>query len=363
MKPTHFVFIVTSAVLLAACARPEPAPEPVRAVKLLTVGAQGLVAQTEYAGEVRARTESRLGFRVGGKLVERPAEVGQRVQAGQLLARLDAQDLALAGQAAQAGVAAAQTQRDLAAADLKRFQTLLAQGFVSSAEIERRQATLDAAEATLRQARAEAAVQGNQTGYARLLADAAGVVVAVQAEPGQVVQAGNPVVVLARDGERDVVFAVPEDRLAQVPVGARAQVRLWAAGVDAPALDAVVREVAASADPATRTYQVKLALPAQAGAALGATATVVLAGPAAGVQALKLPTSAVMQATEGDRAGSMVWVFDATSNTVKPQPVVVAGADGNEVVIASGLQPGDEVVAAGGHVLTAGQKVTRFVAQ
>jgi len=363
MKPTHFVLIVTSALVLAACSRPEPAPEPVRSVKLLTVGAQGLVAQTEYAGEVRARTESRLGFRVGGKLVERPAEVGQRVQAGQLLARLDAQDLALAGQAAQAGVAAAQTQRDLAAADLKRFQTLLAQGFVSSAEIERRQATLDAAEATLRQARAEAAVQGNQTGYARLLADAAGVVVAVQAEPGQVVQAGNPVVVLARDGDRDVVFAVPEDRLAQVRVGAPARVRLWSSGTDAVPLDAVVREVAASADPATRTYQIKLALPAQAMAALGATATVTLDGPTAAAQALKLPTSAVMQATEGERNGSMVWVFDAASGTVKPQPVVVAGADGNEVVIASGLQPGDEVVAAGGHVLTAGQKVTRFVAQ
>ena len=124
-----------------------------------------------------------------------------------------------------------------------------------------------------------------------------------------------------------------------------------------------MREVAASADPATRTYQIKLALPAQALAALGATATVTLDGPVAAVQALKLPTSAVMQATEGERNGSMVWVFDAASGTVRPQPVVVAGADGNEVVIAAGLKPGDEVVAAGGHVLTAGQKVTRFVAQ
>ena len=106
---------------------------------------------------------------------------------------------------------------------------------------------------------------------------------------------------------------------------------------DAPPLAAVVREVAASADAATRTYQIKLSLPAQAPAALGATATVSLAGPPAGVQALKLPTSAVMQAADGDRAGSMVWVFDAASGTVKPQPVVVAGADGNEVVIASGL--------------------------
>lgn len=363
MKPSHFVLIMTGALFLAACSRPEPAPEPVRAVKLLTVGTQGLVAQTAFAGEVRARTESRLGFRVGGKLVDRPADVGQRVRPGQLLARLDAQDLALGVQAAQAGVAAAQTQRDLAAADLQRFKTLLAQGFVSSAEIERRQAALDAAEATLRQAQAQAAVQGNQSGYARLVADAPGVVVSVQAEPGQVVQAGQPVVLLARDGERDVVFAVPEDRLGLVPVGARAEVRLWASDPQAPALQATVREVAASADPLTRTYQVKLALPAEAAPPLGATASVSLDATGAPVQAMKLPTSAVMQAKDGQREGSMVWLFDATTGTVKPQTVVVAGADGNQVVIASGLKPGDEVVAAGGHVLSAGQKVTRFVAQ
>ena len=193
MKTPYLVLITTATLLLAACS-PKPAPvEPIRSVKLMTVGASVMGAQTEYAGEVRARTESRLGFRVGGKLVQRPAEVGQRVQAGQLLAQLDAQDLALSSQAAQAQVSAAQTQRDLAAADLKRFQELLAQGFVSGAEIERRQATLQSAEATLRQARAQGAVPGNQAGYARLVADGGGVVVAVEAEVGQVVAAGAPV--------------------------------------------------------------------------------------------------------------------------------------------------------------------------
>lgn len=363
MKATHFVLIVTSALALAACARPEPAPVPVRAVKLMTVGADALDAQLAYAGEVRARTESRLGFRVGGKLVDRPAEVGRHVSAGALLARLDAQDLALASQAAQAAVAAAQTQRDLAAADLQRFQRLLAQGFVSGAEIERRQATLQAAEAALRQARAQASVQGNQAAYARLVADAPGVVVAVQAEPGQVVQAGAPVVVLARDGEREVVFDVPEDRLAQVKVGTAAQVRLWSSGDGAPPLAATVREVAASADPATRTYRIKLALDGAPDVPLGATARVTLATAATGQAALKLPTSAVMQAGEGVPGKSQVWVFDPASSTVRPQAVEVAGADGNQLVIARGLKPGDEVVAAGVHVLTAGQKVSRFVAQ
>lgn len=363
MRTTLIVCVLASAAVLAACARPEPAPEPVRSVKLLTVGPSNLSAASEYAGEVRARVESRLGFRVGGKLVERPAEVGQRVKAGQLLARLDAQDLALSGQAAQAAVTAALTQRDLARADLERFKGLLAQGFVSQAEIDRRQATLDAAEATLRQAQAQSSVQGNQTGYARLLADAPGVVTAVQAEAGQVVQAGGSVVVLAQDGERDVVIAVPEDRLAQVRPGTPARVRPWAQADGSVDLKATVREVAASADPATRTYQVKLALPAEATLPLGATAYVTLDTPYTGQAAITLPTTAVMQSAEGDRSGSIVWLFDQGSGTVQPRPVQVAGADGNRVVIAEGLKPGDEVVAAGGHVLSAGQKVTRFVAQ
>ena len=363
MKTLHFVLIMTAALALTACSRPPAPEEPIRSVKLLTVGTGSVVARSEYAGEVRARTESRLGFRVGGKLVQRPAEVGQRVKPGQLLAQLDAQDLALSSQAAQAQVSAAQTQRDLAAADLKRYLDLQAQGFVSGAEIERRQATLQSAEATLRQAKAQGAVQGNQAGYARLLADGAGVVVAVEAEVGQVVAAGTPVVRLARDGARDVVFAVPEDRLASVKPGTTAQVRLWSAVQGGPAaapLNGTVREVAASADPVTRTYQVKLALPADSAIPLGATAYVALAG-GAGPAAIKLPTSALMRAA-GAAGGTSVWVFDPATSTVQPRTVQLAGADGNDMLVASGLKAGEEVVAAGVHVLSAGQKVTRFAA-
>ncbi|MDP2405659.1 MAG: efflux RND transporter periplasmic adaptor subunit [Hydrogenophaga sp.] len=367
MKTPHFVFAVTAALALAACSRPEAPQEPIRSVKLITVSASAVGAQNEYAGEVRARVESRLGFRVGGKLLQRPAEVGQRVKAGQLLAQLDANDLALASQAAQAQVSAAQTQRHLAAADLKRFTDLKAQGFVSGAEIERRQATLQAAEAALRQAQAQGAVQGNQAAYTRLLADATGVVLSVDAEVGQVVAAGAPVVRVARDGARDVVFAVPEDRLAQLRVGQSAQVRLWAAATGAPGngapLGGVVREVAASADAATRTYQVKLSLPDGAAVPLGATAYVTLpAQEGAGPALIQLPTSALMASASDAPDGSAVWVFDAVSQTVQPRPVVVAGAHGNLIVIAEGLKPGEEVVAAGTHVLSPGQKVTRFAA-
>lgn len=363
MKTTTLLApLLSTVLLLAACSKPEPPQEPIRSVKLMTVSHGAMQARTGYAGEIRARTESRLGFRVGGKLVQRPVEVGQRVVAGQLLAQLDAQDLALAAQAAQAQVTAAQTQRDLAAADFKRYADLKAQGFVSGAEIERRQATLDAAEASLRQARAQGAVQGNQAGYARLLADGPGVVLSVDAEPGQVVAAGAPVVRIARDGARDAVIAVPEDRIARVQAGQAAQVALWSASLAAATLPAQVREVSASADPVTRTFQVKLSLPAEAKVPLGATVTVQFDGDTAGAATqaaqIRLPTSALVRAPGGK--DSAVWVFDPTSSTVSMRSVIVAGADGNEIVVASGLKDGEEIVAAGVHVLSPGQKVVRF---
>lgn len=337
-----------------------------RSVKLMTVSGGSVNRQNEYAGESRARVETRLGFRVGGKLTERQAQVGQRVQAGQLLAQLDGRDLQLASEAAQAQMSAARTQRDLAAADLKRFSDLKAQGFVSGAEIERRQAQLQAADAALRQAQAQGAVQGNQAGYTRLVADGPGVVLSVDAEVGQVVAAGAPVVRIARDGLRDVVFAVPEDQLDRVRVGQSAQVRLWAqatTGDGGARLEGVVREVAASADPFTRTYQVKLSLPEGSVVPLGATAYVSLHDAAlSGAVVIKLPTSALMRATGANNSASQVWVFDAATGTVQTRDVQVAGVDGNDVVISGGLKPGEEVVAAGVHVLSPGQKVSRFAA-
>lgn len=342
---------------LSACSRPEPPPEPVRAVKLLTVAPQALQAQTEYAGEVRARVESRLGFRVGGQIVQRFVSVGDAVRPGQVLAELDGRDLRLAAESAEAQVAAAQTQRDLAAADLRRFESLQAQGFISGAELERRRASLEAAEASLRQARAGRAVQGNQAGYARLLADAPGVVVAVEAEAGQVVSAGATVLRLARDGAREVQFALPEDRRAWVRPGLAAQVRLWADAAGAGVLEGTVREVAASADPITRTFAVRVALPPTAEAPLGATAYVRLPTPQAAPEAVRLPTSALTRSADGNS----VWLYDEATQTVQPRNVQVAGVEGNEVLVAAGLRPGELVVAAGVHVLAPGQKVVRFV--
>ena len=349
---------VLAAVALAGCSRPAPAPEPIRAVKLVTVGEGPLQAHLEYAGEVRARVESRLSFRVAGKIVQRQAEPGQRVQAGQVLAQLDPRDYDLAAQAARAQVSAAATQRDLAAADFERFSKLKAQNFISGAELDRRQAALKGAQASLDQARAQLAAQGNQADYTRLQADAAGVVTGVDAEPGQVVAAGAAVVRVARDGPRDAVFSVPEDKVGQLRVGQPVRVRAWTAG--AP-MQGAVREVAASADPVTRTFLVKVAVAGGEVPPLGAT---VYVAPQAlgheGVQAIKLPTSALRQ--EGGQTA--VWVFEAqagaASGTVRSQPVQIATADGNEAVVAAGLEPGMRVVAAGVHVLAPGQTVTVY---
>jgi RND family efflux transporter MFP subunit len=313
-------------------------------------------ASHEYAAEVKARVESRLSFRVSGKLLNRAVNLGDTVKAGQVLARIDAQDLRLAEAAAAAGVAAARTNRDQTAADYKRFVDLQRQGFISAAELERRESAFKAAQAQLDQAKAQADVQGNQAGYAQLIADAAGVVTGVDAEPGQVLTAGTPVVRIAQDGPRDIVFSVPEDQIARVRAAAAhpgaLKVRLWGSDKTSPL---ALREVAAAADPATRTFLIK----ADAGkmdVKLGQSATVVLDLPqTAGI--VKLPLSAVLQ--QGGKTS--VWVLDGASMTVKPVAVQVAGADGNEVVIAAGLNPGQEVVVAGVHVLNPGQKVKRYV--
>ncbi|HET8744093.1 MAG TPA: efflux RND transporter periplasmic adaptor subunit [Ramlibacter sp.] len=341
-----------AALALAGCSRPEAAPEPIRAVKVITVSPSGLSQQQEFAGEVKPRTEARLGFRVAGKITQRQAEVGQHVHAGALLAQLDPQDYRLAADAARAQVAAATTNRDLAAADYRRYVTLREQNFISGAELQRREAALKAAQAQLDQAQAQLAAQGNQARYTNLVADVSGVVTAVEAEPGQVVAAGTPVVRIAVDGPRDVVFAVPEDRLAAVRPGTEVTARAWAGN---ETLTGRVREVAASADPVTRTYAVKVALEGASQPPLGATVAVLPQMRDQGVaQVIRIPTSALRQ--EG--RGSAVWVLDQATMTVKSQPVQVASADGNEAVIAAGLAPGMLVVSAGVHVLAPGQKVT-----
>ena len=350
---------VAAALAVTACGETALPAEPVRAVRTLTVSAGPTGGSVDYAADIRARVESRLGFRVGGKMVSRPASLGDNVKAGQALASLDPADLRLGQEAARSSVQAARANHDQAQADFKRFKELRDQGFISTAELERRETTLKSALAQLEQAQAQAGVQSNQARYSTLVADVSGVVTAVEAEPGAVLAAGATVLRIAQDGPRDAVFAVPEDqadglRALQGRAGAL-QVRLW--GKEGAPIAATVREVAAAADPVTRTFVVKADI-GRAAVRLGQTATVSLALPvAAGV--IKLPLSAVFE----QQGKSHVWLLDPTTMTVRAQAIQLLGAEGNQVFVAAmagGLTAGQQVVSAGVHVLSPGQKVTHY---
>ena len=359
MRDALFIALA-AAVGLAACSKTETAPDPVRAVRTLTVAAQSAGGSYEYAGEVRARTESRLSFRVGGKMLRRAVDLGDSVKAGQVLAQLDSQDLRLGQDASRAAVAVAQAGFDQNAADFMRYKDLHDQGFIGGAEFERRESAMKTARAQLDQAKAQASVQGNQAGYSTLLADASGVVTAVDLEPGMVAAAGTPVLRLAHDGPRDVVFAVPEDKVGVVKALAsqpgRFKVRLW--GAAGEPLVATIREISAAADPVTRTFLVKADIgnATASGIRLGQTASVLM-------ELLQTPgvTKLPLSALREEQGRSSVWLVDSKAMTVSSQAVKLAGADGNEAVISSGLAPGQIVVTAGVHVLSPGQKVKFYV--
>lgn len=350
--------------LLSACSPKATLPDPVRAVRTQQLAAGDVTGSAEFAAEVRARTESRLGFRVGGQLVTRTVGLGAYVRPGQVLARLDASDLALSQDAARAAVEAARIQAEQLSEEFQRFSGLRDRGFISDAEYDRRKSAYLAAKAQLAQARANADVQSNQARYTALTSDWAGVVTGVDADPGTVLAAGAPVLRVAHDGPRDVVFQVPEHLAARFrgltgrPGVLQAQP--WA-GSSQPGtlsdawLKATVREVAQAADPQTRTFTVKADI-GSAKLLLGQTVTVRVPMPVQ-ASALVLPLAAVTE----HQGRPAVWVLDAANMTVQPVAVEVEPASGEGLVVKSGLHAGQEVVTAGGHTLTPGQKVQRYV--
>ena len=344
---------------LSACSKPAPPEAPPRAVKLITVGSSNASTGETFAGEVHARIETSLGFRVGGKLQSRSAQLGQSVQAGQVLAQLDPADYRLAEQAAAAQAQAAGTARHVAAADLQRFTELRKQGFISSAQLEKLQAQLQANEAQWQQAQAQEKLQSHQVQYGSLKADRAGIITAVLAEPGQVLGAGQPVLQLAQDGPRDVVFALPEGRQHSLPLGSAVRISSWAANnaQTEQHWTGHVREIAASADPITRTFSVKVGIDAPPADAPALGSTVRVQPPEkASAATITLPLSAIKRESKG----SIVWVWDAKTGQINMRSVQTGAIVGNEVAIAQGLQAGEQVVVAGVHTLTDGQKVTPY---
>ena len=349
--PRTLVAAALALSLLAACSKDAPPPEDVRPVRALALAAGGVRTSTEFSGDVRPRYESRLGFRVGGKISARKVDVGTSVKRGTLLMQLDPQDLRLGQAQAQASLRAAQTSYDLARAELKRYQDLRSQNFVSQAVLDQKVAAARSAQASVEAARAQSREQANQTGYASLEADTDGVVTGIDAEVGQVVQAGTPVVRVARTDEKEVVIGVPEDQVDELRHAGAVKVRLWAD--PNRSIAGKIREISPVADPATRTYTVKVSIPASEEARLGMTAVVEIlrqADAASGSQ-LRVPLSALVQ----NKGASAVWVVE--NNAVRLQPVQVGGVAGNDVLLTNGVKPGQTIVTAGVNLLKPGQKV------
>jgi RND family efflux transporter MFP subunit len=341
--------LVCSAALLAACKEDKKAAPPTPSVLVQPAVAAGAAGAASYAGEVRARHEADLAFRVGGKLVARLVDVGAQVKAGTVLARLDPADLQLNVAAVRAQASAAESDLALAKADLDRYTTLAREKFISPAMLDAKATAHKAAAARLDQARAQLAVSGNQAGYGTLTSDRAGVVTAVLAEAGQVVAAGQPVVRVARPDEKEVLIYVPEGQLAALKAAKAMTVSLWAS--PGLALRGRLRELAPAADPATRTYAARIQLVDAAPAVqLGMTAQVALAGGAAGT-GVRVPLSAVIDRGQGPE----VWVVAQDKAQRRPVKVTAYRQDG--AVVASGVAAGEAVVAVGAHKLVAGQVV------
>jgi multidrug efflux system membrane fusion protein len=337
--------------LIVACERQAPPPPPdVRTVRAEQIAAGTRATPARYAGEIRARHETALAFRVGGRVNARLVDVGAAVQAGQAIATLDPQDYALAVQAGAAQLAAAEAEAKLARQDLQRFTELRAQNFISQAEFDRRRAVADAAQARVDQLRADAARQRNQQAYTRLTAPHAGVVTAVDFEAGQVVAAGQPLAQLARHGELEVRIDVPENALDELRAARSLTVRLWS--LPGRAYAGRLRELSPMADPATRTYsaRVSLAKPDDA-VKLGMSATVEAGREAA--SGLTVAQSALFRVN----GQPQVWVVDRQTGKVTARRVELGALAGERALIAFGLAAGEWVVTAGVHKLAPGQTV------
>jgi RND family efflux transporter MFP subunit len=337
--------------LLSACQdlTASAALTPERPVQVQRVSLEGQQATREFVGVVRARHETDLGFRVAGKIVARVVNVGDRVSAGDVVARLDAEDLRLQVQSAEAELAAAGSNVTQTAADFERYSTLKARGYASVAEFDRKKSAKDEAEGRLERARRTLDIARNQFAYAELKADADGVITSTLAEPGQVVAIGQPVARLAHQGEKEAVVALPETWLAEARQ-AKATVRLWSD--PDRRWQARLRELSPQADAATRTFAARFTiLDADDSVALGMTATVVLARNGEAPVA-RLPLGAV--ANRG--TGPLVYVVDQ-NGTLARRPVAISSVTEDAVIVTSGVNAGDQVVTLGVHKLDPGTRV------
>jgi RND family efflux transporter MFP subunit len=325
--------------------------EEVRPVQVAAASRTAAAVGATYSGEIRARYESRLGFKVSGKVIARLVEVGSKVVPGQVLLELDPQDASLSAASAAAQTEAARAKLAQTRLDLDREERLYRERFVSKAALDQYQLAYDTALSQLRSAEAQQQLTQNQRAYTVLKADRAGVVTSIEVEAGHVVAAGQPVLTVAADGEREVLVTVPESRVEEIRNARDMSVSTWAnpQGTYAAAL----RELAPDTDKATRTYAARIAIrDPDAALRLGMTASVLVPNLET-APAIHLPLSAIY-----DKAGEpIVWVVDPETSTVAMHRVKLAAAYKDSVLVADGVKEGDVVVTAGVHMLHPGQKV------
>jgi RND family efflux transporter MFP subunit len=350
----QFRLAITGAILLglAACGQNDsPSPSAGRPVHVVSVEASKLANEMHLSGEIEAEKNVALAFRIGGRIVDRPVNVGDRITTGQLVAKLDPQTEQNALGAAKAALAAARGEVTTARSAFERQEQLMAQGFTTRPRFDQALQAQIAAQAKLEDSEAQLELARDRLAFTELHSDITGVVTARSAETGEVVQPGQVILQLARDDGRDAVFNVPARFLEQQAEDPIIRVAL----ADAPSIVAIgrVREIGARADPVTRTFQVKVGLqdPPEA-MRLGSTVIGTTERISAAVVAV--PASALTQAG----SSPAVWIVDPATSTVSLRNVDILRFDPSRVIISQGLDPGDIIVSGGVQALHPGQRVT-----
>ncbi|MBB3571521.1 efflux RND transporter periplasmic adaptor subunit [Rhizobium sp. BK491] len=327
----------------------EETAEVVRPVKVVEIAQADTTRKLDYSGAVRARTEMNLGFRVNGKIVERKVDIGQKVKPGDVIARMDATDYILAVRRSQADLDAAEKQVQTTELARTRAQTLFNKNVTSKSQLEQAELSYEQAVSTRDSAVSALSEAKNQVAYADLTSDMNGIVTAINADVGQVVSSGTPVITVAVDGEKEVQVAVPEMDIAQFKVGKDVKARFWSDA--ALVLNGKVREVSGSADQ-SRTFAVRVSVPNDPRVLLGMTATIEAL--ADNTQPyVSIPLSALAQ-KDGKQ---IVWLVDRSAGTVHSRAIKVADFADDGVRVADGLKAGDVVVAAGTQFMTENMKV------
>ena len=343
------IFILFVSLSLTGCSKTTTVKEEIPLVRSQTINMDNSGQVANYSGEVRGRYETQLAFQVGGKIIKRNVQLGSIVNAGDVLMEIDGKDITQTVNISAAQVASAESQLSLAATNLERYRQLYEQGAISQAQLDQYQNAYQVALAAVHQSSAQYTQGANQLGYSSLVADSAGVISSISAEAGQVVSAGQSVITLVKEGDREIEINVPENRIEEMRNAQQVRISFWA--LPDASVEGRVREISPVADTVSRTYKIRVTLiNPPVGINLGMTANVAIAN-ATQQQAAYIPLTAIYQT--GDTPN--VWIIK--DDVVSVRPVKVGSFGDGKIQILGGLQDGEVIVTAGVQKLREGQKV------